>query len=135
MIPDRFNRRQEGADALREGYWLIQRRRANRVDMPVRVWFGAPEDPDTGEVMDRSPRWRIQIGGVEIDEDPIALGGRTFESLTDFWPSCCRDPIDEAEYRFRMDRQEWASQYDPEDPFAAIGGRIDPMSATLPFQD
>ena len=85
--------------------------------------------------MDRSPRWRIQIGGVEIDEEPVRLGGRTFENLTDFWPSCCRDPIDEAEYRFRMDRQDWASQYDPEDPFAEIGGRIDSMSATLPFQD
>lgn len=135
MIPDRFIRHQGGVDALQEGHWLIQRHRARRVDIPVRIWFGPPSDPDTGEDMDRSPRWRVQIGGVEIDNEPVRMGGITFDGLTSFWPSCCTSPIDEAEYRYRIERQEWAAEYDPLDPFKDIGGFIDPMSATLPFQD
>jgi hypothetical protein len=135
VINDRFCRAQGGVDALREGYWLIQRRRASRVDIPVRIWFGPPDDPETGEPLDRSPRWRILIGGVEIDEEPVRLGGITFEDLTSFWPACCSDPIDEREYAYRLERQAWASEYDPFDPYGSPGGYIDPMTATLPFGD
>lgn len=120
---------------MQEGFWLIQRRRALRVDMPVRIWFGQPDDPVTGEPIDRSPRWRIQIGGVDLDEEPLTIGGITFTALSDFWPACMREPIDEPDYRFRIERQEWAAEYDPFDPFGETGGRIDAMTATLPFLD
>lgn len=135
MIRDRFIREQEGVDALEEGYFLLQRRRSQRVDMPVRIMFDAPVDPDTGEALDRSPRWRVLIGGVEVDEEPFWLGGVQFQTMTDFWPRCKMEPIDAQEYEYRMQRQAWASDYDPYDPFGTPGGRINPMTATLPFQD
>lgn len=120
-----------GVDALEEGCFLIQRRRADRVDVPVRIWFGPPLDPETLEEMDRSPRWQIDIAGVPFDE-PLYFGGMTISSLIDFWPACKREPIDRAEYDYRVARTNWAIANDPDDAFATVGGRIDPMTATLP---
>lgn len=131
MIDDPFRRVQDGADALVEGYYLIQRRRARRVDIPVRVWFGAPRDPDTGEELDRSPRWQITLAGAAFDE-PLTLGGITFSAVTDFWPACALEPIDAADHDFRVERAAWAQQHDPDDALATPGGRIDPMTARLP---
>ncbi len=131
MIDEPFLREQDATDALVEGYYLVQRRRARRVDIPVRIWFGAPIDPDTGEEMDRSPRWQIEIAGEAFDE-PLTIGGVTFLAVSDFWPAIAREPIDEIEYRFRIERALWAQQHDPDDALANPGGRISAMSATLP---
>lgn len=133
MIPDPFLRVQESADALEEGYFLLQRRRARRVDLPVRIWFGPPIDED-GEELDRSPRWQVMIAGALLGVDPWRLAGLLITSLADVWPACRNDPIEEPDYRYRMQRQEWSGQYDPEDPFGSPGSKIDPMTARLPFQ-
>ena len=133
MIPDRFNRRQDGADGMREGHWLILRHRANRVDIPVRIWFGPPNDPETGEIMDRSWRWRIEIAGAELGEEPLIVGNIPFNDIASFWPSCQTHPIDRHEYEYRIERQSWAALHDPSDPFATPGGKINAMTATLPF--
>lgn len=131
MIEDPFLREQGGADALVEGYYLIQRRRARRVDVPVRIWFGAPRDPATGEEMDRSHRWQIEIAGLLFDQ-PLTFGGVTFSAVPDFWPAIAREPISEDDYRFRIERAAWAQQHDPEDALGSPGDRINPMSARLP---
>lgn len=131
MIDEPFLREQGGADALVEGYYLIQRRRARRVDIPVRIWFGAPTDPDTGEALDRSHRWQIEIAGHAFIE-PLTLGGITFSAVTDFWPGIALEPIDATDYRFRLERAAWSQQHDPDDAMATPGGRISAMTATLP---
>lgn len=132
MIPDLFHREQEGPDALREGFYLVQRRRADRVDVPVRIWFGLPVDPDNpGQVLDRSPRWQIEIAGVPFD-GPLQFGGMGFNELTDFWPACGREPIDETEYFYRVEMRAWALEHDPDNALATPGGKICPMTATLP---
>jgi len=59
MIPDPHIRERGGADPLIEGYYLIRLDRARRVSVPVRVWYGPPNDPETGEPLDRSHRWQI----------------------------------------------------------------------------
>lgn len=132
MIADAFTRIQTGADALVEGHYLIILARSRRVDIPVRVWFGPPCDPDTGEEMDRSPRWQVKVGFDMLAGEPVRVGPLRIEALSDIWPACARNPIDEAEYRYRMERASWAAQYDPEDPHGTVGGRIDPMTARLP---
>lgn len=132
MIPDPFIRERADAAPLIEGYYLIRRGRAGRVDIPVRIWFGAPIDEDTGEEMDRSHRWQIQVGFQMLEDQALRVGGITIEHLEDLWPACAREPIDEAEWRFRLERAEWAGAYDPNDAFAEIGGRIDPLTCTLP---
>lgn len=134
MIPDPFTRDQDGADALVEGHYLIQRYRAQRVAVPVRIWFGAPIDED-GVELDRSPRWQIQIAGELLGTEPLWVGGVEIADLSDFWPACAAHPIDENDYRYRIERQCWASQFDDRDPFGTPGGRVDPMSATLPFME
>lgn len=131
MIDEPFLREKDGADALVEGYYLIQRRRARRVDIPVRIWFGAPLDPETGEEMERSHRWQIEIAGVPFDE-PLAFGGITFAAVTDFWPACACEPIDRTDYIFRIERAAWAQEHDPQDALGTPGGKINPMSARLP---
>jgi hypothetical protein len=131
MIDEPFLREQGGADALVEGYYLIQRRRARRVDVPVRIWFGAPIDPDTGDEMDRSHRWQIEIAGVLFDQ-PLTFGGITISAVTEFWPAIVREQIDEADYRFRIARAEWAQEFDPEDALGSPGGKINAMTARLP---
>jgi hypothetical protein len=132
VIPNRFLRDQGGPDALAEGFYLIQRRRSNRVALPVRIWFGSPLDED-GVELDRSPRWQIMVAGQLLDTDPVSIGGREIDHLSDFWPACAEEPIIESDYRYRIERAEWAAAYDPYDPFGQPGGKIDPMTATLPF--
>ncbi len=130
MIPDAFHFERTGADPLIAGHYLV--RRGGRVDIPVRIWFGPPVDPETGEELDRSPRWQVQVGFDRLEEEPVRVGGIWIEDLTDVWPSCGRFPVDEADYAYRMERATWSAQYDPDDAHAEVGGRIDPMTCTLP---
>jgi hypothetical protein len=74
---------------------------------------------------------QIEIAGVPFDE-PLKVGGIRYEELNDVWPRVARTPIDETEYRYRVERAAWSAENDPDDAMATPGGRIDPMTATLP---
>lgn len=132
MIPDRYRIRQDGFAPLREGYFLIHRDRAERTDIPVRVWFGPPADPQTGEILDRPWRWHMQIGLTLLDDEPISVGGIYFSEFSEIWPGCAKHEIDREDYEYRIARASWASDWDPEDPHGEVGGRIDPMTCPLP---
>lgn len=134
MIPDPFIRERGGADPLIEGFYLIRLDRSRRVSVPVRVWFGPPADPDTGDELDRSPRWQVQVGFQLLEEEalPLRIGGVWIQDLSDVWPSCATDPIDEIDWRYRLERAEWATDHAPEDAYSQLGGRIDPMTCVLP---
>lgn len=86
----------------------------------IRVWHGAPLDPDTGEEMDRGHRFQAHANGAYIDLDRV-------------WPYCADDPITEAEYRYLTQRQEWARENAPSDPHATPHRRIDMMRAKPAF--
>jgi len=132
MIPDPFIHARGGADPLIEGFYLIRMDRSRRVSVPVRVWYGPPTDPVTGEEFDRSPRWQIQVGFQRLEDQPIRVGPLRFDTLDDVWPRCAKDPIDEVDYRYRLERAEWAAGNDETDPYSQLGGRIDPMTCALP---
>lgn len=132
MIPDRFTREQGGAAPLVEGFYLLNLNRARRVSIPVRIWFGPPLDPETREEMDRAPRWQIQVGFFLLDDEPLAIGGIRIDELDDIWPRVAREPIDEVDWRYRVERADWAAHHAPDDPFSQLGGRIDPMTCELP---
>lgn len=131
MIADPFIREQSGPDRLIAGCYLISRQRADRVDMPVRIWFGPPLDED-GNALDRSYRWQVAVCGMVLDE-PARIGGITINDISDIWPTCASNPIGRDEYEFRLARASYAAANDPNDPFGTPGGRIDPMTAPLPF--
>lgn len=154
MIEDPFIRERVGADALEEGFFLLPKRRAGRIDVPIRIWFGPPEDPDyftrpcadspsgvehvpVAEriVLDRAPRWMIEINGVLAGDEfnPVMIAGRPLDDIEEIWPISKGFPITREEYDFRVARAVWAEQFDADDPFGGTGGKVDPMTASLPF--
>lgn len=86
----------------------------------VRIWFGPPSDPDTGEVLDRYWRWQAEFDGEPIDFDRC-------------WPACAKEALTEADYRALINRRAWARQHAPDSAYAKIGGRHDPLSSAAPL--
>lgn len=118
---------------LEEGCFLHRRDAQGMVAIPIRIWFGEPFDPLTGEVMDRSLRWHFEIGGkLYGSDDPPLLGGypATEDDIARIWPRAGRFPIERTEYDYLCQRRAWAAQNDENDPH---GGdiKIDPMTAPL----
>lgn len=132
MIPEPFTRERLGADALREGFFLIRRDRQSQVPLPVRIWWGAPIDPETGDELDRSPRWQVMIAGQLVDEEPLQVGRSVIRCLSDFWPVCSQHEIDQAQYQYRIDLARWAGEHDPNDPHGDTAAKIDPLTVSLP---
>lgn len=86
----------------------------------VRIWFGPPLDPETGEEMDRSWRWQAQFDGELIE----------FE---DVWPACTGEPISEADYHNYCLRRRWAQRQAPKSALAQPTRRYDPLSTSNPL--
>lgn len=51
----------------------------------ILIWFGPPLDPETGEELDRSPRWQALRDGAEIQVEEV-------------WPLVRGREITETEY-------------------------------------
>jgi hypothetical protein len=97
------------------------RLRSGSVAAGLRIWFGAPLDPVTGEMLDRSPRWQADVNGTYFDD------------WNRIWPNCVGEPISEAEYRRYCAQQAWAQTNAPESAFAAPGRKIDRLSTSTPM--
>lgn len=118
-----FRRHSDAADAFEEGYYRWERRGA--VPLPVRVWFGPPICPDTGEELDRSHRWQVTVDGREVGQPGAPL-------LEWFWPKCKAVPVDKAEHDYLIAMAAHARRHDPYSPFGQVNGKIDLLSATIP---
>lgn len=101
------------------GYYQM-RLRSGAVRVGVRIWFGPPLDPVTGEEMDRSHRWQAHVNGSYFDLERV-------------WPKCAAEPIDETEYRYLGAIQAVAQQRAPDSPHANPMRRINPLTAPTPF--
>jgi hypothetical protein len=144
MIEIMFHPVQAGADALTVGFFLLKKRRGGRVDVPVRVAFSPPPDPDAPgplidrPALDRSPRWMVEINGVLFGDpdNPVCIAGREVTTLEGIWPEAKAHPSTEEEYRYRVARADHAELYDDRDPFGGTAAYVDPLTATLPmFQE
>lgn len=105
-------------DAPIAGYYRM-RLRSGGVFVAIRIWFGPPRDPLTGEVMDRSHRWQATANGKPIDLERV-------------WPQCAADPIDEAEARHLIKLQRWGQ----ETGHAALADptrKINPLTTPMQF--
>lgn len=113
----------EGFDASNPipGFYR-HRLRSGAIRGGVRIWYGPPHDPVTGEEMDRSHRMQAEFNGAPID-------------LDDVWPVCAGEPITEADYAAYIARVMWAAQNAPNSSYANPRKRRDPLdpSEPLPF--
>jgi len=129
-----FHRESDAADALREGWYKWHRR--DHVPVPVRIWFGPPFDPDTGEELDRSWRWQVLVNGQTLEAYAASRHREPAEQLERIWPRCAGtggpSAEDRKEYDFLIATIEHARQHDGFSPFASRTGRVDLLSATIP---
>lgn len=102
-----------------EGYYRT-RLRSGGVYVGVRIWFGQPLDPETGDEMDRSLRWQAMCNGRYIDLDRV-------------WPKCGREPIDEAEYHYLAGLQDWGEENAPDSALADPRRRVNHLNTPILF--
>lgn len=96
------------------------RLRSGAVYVGVRIWFGPPKDPVTGEELDRSHRWQAEANGQYIDLERV-------------WPRCADEPINASEYAYLMTRQRWAEDNAPDSAMADPTRRVDPLQSEILF--
>lgn len=71
--------------------------------VPVRLWFGAPNDPVTGEELERGHRWQAEVRGELVTDETLVL---------EAWIACAGNPITEAEYDDMLNKIEHAETRD-----------------------
>ena len=101
------------------GFYRFRRRKA-AIFAPLRIWYGPPHDPVTGEEMDRSWRWQAELAGELIDVEYV-------------WPACARNPIDRETYDRMNRRREWAEEAAPDSAYADTRRAYDPLSRSTPL--
>lgn len=94
---------------------------AGTIRVGIRIWYGPPRDPVTGEELDRSWRWQA----VADDGDLL--------DLEQVWPACAREPISEADFKARVHRRAWAQQAAPQSGYADRRKIYDPLSSETPL--
>lgn len=70
------------------------RLRVHGVAQGIRIWFGAPLDPVTGDELDRGPRWQAERNGEPVDLEHV-------------WPRCAADKITADEYAYLTQLARW----------------------------
>lgn len=87
--------------------WIVASNDGPRVKrwIPIRIWLSPAVDPDTQELLDRSPTWLTEIDGRE---------GR----LEFVWPECSGRPITAAAYVALLRERDAEDGFSPEtDPW------------------
>jgi hypothetical protein len=100
------------------GYYRM-RLGSGTIKAAIRVWWGPPLDPVTGEVLDRSYRWQ-------------ALANGKYVPLERVWPVCASDPITLPDYDYMLKRREWAQEHAPQSAYAT-GKKYDPLDHHNPI--
>lgn len=84
----------------------------------IRIWYGPPLDPDTGEELDRGWRWQATANGRYIDLERV-------------WPKCADEPITEAEHDHLTRVQAWGEAHAPDSPQANPDRPVDLLRAPI----
>lgn len=110
----------DGVDAAQPtpGFYRFRLKRG-APPVGIRIYFGLPLEPWTGEVMDRAPCWNARMNAAWIDIDRV-------------WPAAMKEPIDEAEYRFLAQAANYAVRNDAYDPRAQPHKAVDWSTASVP---
>lgn len=98
------------------GYFRIKQVRGGPW-IAARIYRSVARDPDTGELLDRSPVMLAELNGKFVD-------------AYDLWPRVAGNNISEAEYKFLRADSKWAQENAPDDPAANLDQAIN--LSTLP---
>ena len=104
---------------VRPGYYRMRLVKGAATSV-VRIWYGPPRDPVTGEELDRSWRHHAEVNGVPMPLDRV-------------WPACIGEPIDRETHDFYVADRRWAAQHAPHLPEAQPDQAVDWSTAPLPF--
>lgn len=88
--------------------------------VPCKVWYGRPSDPETSELLDRSPRWHCEANGALLD-DPFQV----VHLIGDQPPIVKGEEINEEEYKYMLEVKDWAVQHAPDEPEANPRRKVD----------
>jgi hypothetical protein len=105
-------------DVPTAGFYRL-RLRKGAIPVGVHVFYGQTLDPETGEPLERWA-WQATVNGQRTP-------------ITDVWPQCAADPIDEAEHDYLIETEKWGRQTDPSGPFADRRKPVDLITAPLPW--
>lgn len=86
----------------------------------IRIFYGPPLDPVTGEELDRSWRWQAEANGQPIDLERV-------------WPQAGREPITPEEHAYLVEMARWAERNAPDAPAANPRRKIDLLAAPPPL--
>ncbi|MEW4469045.1 hypothetical protein AB1K62_14555 [Parasphingorhabdus sp. JC815] len=99
----------------------ITRMRSGGALCALRIWYGAPLDPVTGEELDRSHGWNALLNEHEsVDIERI-------------WPSCAADLTTRAKYEAVVRRSKWARENASGTALANPYRKADPLTDNLLF--
>lgn len=70
---------------------------------PLKVWYGTPSDPVTGEPLDRSPRWHCELSGVLIEPEALLM-------LVGDVAYVKGEEVDAVEFKYLCDVAAWAAK-------------------------
>lgn len=102
------------------GGWYRMKLRPGGIYGAIRIWYGQPPDPVTGELLDRHLRWQASFNGDPIDLDRV-------------WPKCGREPITDREASRLIEQAKWAKQAAPDSAYADPQRKHDPLSTKSPL--
>jgi len=94
----------------------------------LKVLYGVPNDPVTGEPLDRSPRWQCWLNDESVEPWSVIM---ELDGVTQ-QPVINGELIDEAEYKYLCDVSQWASAHAPDSPEANPRRPID-LAAMKPI--
>ncbi len=105
------------------GFYKLRLVKGGRM-VGVTVWYGPPADPITGELLDRSHRWQIEVEGALVDDR------RRMRSL---WSRCRSNPITGPEYSQLCETRRWGDKWAPDGPEANPDKASDLLSSPSLF--
>ena len=109
----------EGADTPVAGFYRGKLRSKGAL-CGIKIWFGQPLDPITGEAMDRSLRWQAQCNGEYVE-------------VEDVWPYGVQMTITERQYEKLCQQQAWAREHAPNSALADPKRKSNPINSPLYF--
>lgn len=117
MSHDR-NEAARGTDWPEPGYFSLRLVKGGPM-VGAELTYAPPNDPETGEPLDRSYYWSARIDG-EHDPSPEPMPS---ERVMRVWLHGRR--IDKAEYDYLTKDAEWARRFAPDDPRANPRQKVD----------